>query len=211
MAVSGDLPKFVYFDLGNVLFSFSNERACRQMAAVAQVSPDAVEDFFFAADRSNRLERGEVSPRQLYDEFCTALDCRPNYEAMLLAGSDMFALNVDIVPVVAQLTAANIRIGILSNTSLPHWEFLTGGQYRILQDYFEVFALSFQIGVMKPERKIYEVAADLAGTVPECIFFTDDRPENVAAARQAGWTASQYESADKLAARLRAWGLSFNY
>ena len=90
---------------------------------------------------------------QLYDEFCSALDCRPAYEALLQAGSDMFGLQVDIVPIVAQLTAANIRIGILSNTSLPHWEFLTRGQYRILQDYFDVFALSFQIGAMKPARK----------------------------------------------------------
>ena len=46
MAVSGNLPKFVYFDLGNVLCSFSNERACRQMAEVAGVSPEAVEEFF---------------------------------------------------------------------------------------------------------------------------------------------------------------------
>ena len=40
-------PKFIYFDLGNVLLNFSDERACRQMAAVCGATPEAVADAMF--------------------------------------------------------------------------------------------------------------------------------------------------------------------
>ena len=35
-------PKFIYFDLGNVLLRFDHELACRQMAAVAGTTPELV-------------------------------------------------------------------------------------------------------------------------------------------------------------------------
>ena len=158
-----------------------------------------------------RAECGQVTARELYDEFCQRFDCRPDFHELSRAGADIFWLNTEIVPLIAQLTAANVRLGVLSNTSDLHWEFISQGRYRILQDYFEVKVLSFEVGAMKPATEIYQAATEIAGVEPHEIFFTDDRPENIEGALEAGWDAVQYSSAPELAGELRKRGLQFNY
>lgn len=204
-------PKFLYFDMGKVLLGFSHAHACEQVAKVANVPLERVQQFFTPERSLNRLECGAVSSRELYEDFCDTFDCRPDFDELTWAGSDIFCLNAEMVPLVAQLAAANLRMGLLSNTCDAHWEFVSRGRYRILSDFFEVAALSFEIGAMKPAPKIYAAATQLAGVDPADIFFTDDRAENVSGARDAGWSAVQYSSAPQVAAELRERGLKFNY
>lgn len=54
----------------------------------------------------------------------------------------------------------------------------------------------------KPDRRIYEIAAELAGAAPERCLFVDDRNENVEAARTLGMTGVLYRTAADLAAAL---------
>jgi FMN phosphatase YigB (HAD superfamily) len=67
---------------------------------------------------------------------------------------------------------------------------------------------------MKPDGKIYQSAISMAnqlvGCQPDEIFFTDDKPENVAAAIEAGMNAKLFESAALLNLQLRESGVSFN-
>lgn len=204
-------PRFIYFDLGNVLLFFDHHLAARQMAEVAGIPAERVWQVVFESDLAPRYESGEVDDRAFYEAFCRATDTRPDFDALLLAGSDIFTLNVSIVPVVAALRAAGYRLGILSNTSPAHWNYCTGGRYVILDREFDVHALSYEIGACKPDPKIYEAAAKLAGVPPEHIFFIDDVARNVAGAQAAGFDAVQYTATAALAAELRRRGLKFNY
>ncbi|MCC5578140.1 HAD-IA family hydrolase [Microtetraspora sp. AC03309] len=51
---------------------------------------------------------------------------------------------------------------------------------------------SARVGVVKPDRRIYEIAAELAGAAPERCLFVDDRAENVAGAVALGMTGVVY-------------------
>ena len=104
---------------------------------------------------------------------------------------------------------AGHRLGVLSNTCAAHWNYCLP-RYTLLRK-FEVYALSFEIGAMKPDPTTYRAAADLAGAAPEEIFFTDDRPENVEAALAAGYDAVPFTTAARLADDLRRRGVEFNY
>ena len=64
---------------------------------------------------------------------------------------------------------------------------------------------------MKPDAEIYAAAADLAHVRPEEIFFTDDREENVVAAKEAGFDAALYASPLDLARQLHQRAVAFNY
>jgi glucose-1-phosphatase len=203
--------QFIYFDLGNVLLRFSHERAAEQMGRVAGVPAQKVWDVVFATGgMEDAYERGDLSREQFYARFCEAVGSRSDLAALDLAGSDIFDLNVPLVGLVGHLYATGHRLGILSNTSLSHWEYVTG-RFGILTSMFSVYALSFRLRAMKPDRAIYDAAAKLAATPPEQIFFTDDRPEHVAAARAAGWDAVQYESVGQLNAEFRRRGVTMNY
>ncbi|MEU0571616.1 HAD-IA family hydrolase [Nonomuraea sp. NPDC005983] len=61
---------------------------------------------------------------------------------------------------------------------------------------------SAQVGVAKPDRRIYEIAAERAGAAPERCLFVDDRLENVEAARALGMTGVHYRGVADLAAVL---------
>jgi len=51
---------------------------------------------------------------------------------------------------------------------------------------------------------------EAAGLAPDEVFFTDDRPENVAAARELGWRAEVFSDSQKLAMDLEQHGIRFN-
>jgi glucose-1-phosphatase len=204
-------PRFVYFDLGNVLLNFDHPLACRQMGAVAGVPAEQVWQVVFDSGLNLRYERGEINDQQFYEAFCEQTGTRPDPAELNRAGSDIFSLNVPIMPIVAALDGAGYRLGILSNTGSAHWNWCAKGRYGIIVHPFKVHALSFEIGAVKPDAKIFAAAAKLAGVNPEEIFFTDDIAGHVAGARAAGFDAVQYTGAAALAEELRKRGVEFNY
>ncbi len=203
-------PRFLYFDLGNVLLFFDHEVACRQMADVAGVREELVRDVVFGSDLQLRYERGEITCEEFHDVFCRETKSQPTISALHRAGSDIFKLNVAIVPVVAGIRRAGYRIGILSNTCKAHWDFITP-RYKLISSAFDLTVLSFEVGAMKPAPKIYEAAAKRANVLPNEILLVDDRDENVQAAREGGFDAVQFTSTPNLMQDLRDRRLRFNY
>lgn len=59
----------------------------------------------------------------------------------------------------------------------------------------------------KPDPAIYRLAAERAGLPPEQLAFVDDKPANVAAARELGFHGLVFTDAATLRADLRALGL----
>ncbi len=199
-------PRFIYFDLGNVLLNFDHHRSARQMAEVAGTSEQVVWQFVFEGDLLLEYERGAITTREFYEAFCARAQSRPDFDALLLAASDIFELNESIVPLLAELRDRGHRLGILSNTNEAHWNFVADGRFPLIQDFFERYALSFEMGSMKPDLAAYKTASELAGVAPAEIFFTDDRLDNVAAARAAGFDAVRFVGVEALREELRSRG-----
>lgn len=206
----GSPPEFLYFDLGNVLLFFDHRLAARQMAAVAGVCAERVWDVVYASGLYLRRETRELSDEDYYETICAAIGVRPDPLLFERAGCDIFRRNHTMLPVMAQLKAAGYRLGLLSNTCATHYEFFADGRFRMIPEAFDVVVLSYEEGVMKPDRRIYETAAHRAGVPPERIFFADDLAANVEGARAAGIDAVQYTDTPRLLRDLRRRGVVFN-
>jgi putative hydrolase of the HAD superfamily len=204
-------PAFIYFDLGNVLLNFSHRRAARQMAEVAGVSAEKVWQVVFEGGLEWRFELGEIDARQFYERFCEGTGTRPDYDALDQAGSAIFDYNLTMLPLVAHLERAGHRLGILSNTNESHWKYCASGRYATIPASFEITVLSYQVHAMKPDEKIYRIAAERAGLAPENIFYTDDRMENVEGALRAGFDAVHYTTTPALARELRRRGVESSF
>lgn len=200
-------PAFVYFDLGNVLFAFDRGRAFRQMAAVSGATADAVESAVMGDGLQAALELGEIDWAGFHRAFSRRTGTTSDPGALARAASDMFTLKVETLPVVFALERIGVPTGILSNTCDVHWRQLLAGDYAVLGGTFAVAVLSHEERRSKPDPEIYAVAADRAGVPADRIFFTDDIPAHVDAARRAGWDAEVFESAAGLAAALGRRGL----
>lgn len=201
-------PEFVFLDLGNVIVSFDREKSFRQMAAAAGIDAALVRQAIEAGGLQEALERGAIDWPRFHEEFCRHTGTTPAPETLAQAASDMFALNIDMLPVIAGLERAGVPIGILSNTCGIHWNHLLASRYAVLPGNFVPTVLSHEVAAIKPEPAIYAHAAERIGVPPERIFFCDDIPAHVDAARAAGWDAEVFESASGLIDALDRRGLN---
>jgi glucose-1-phosphatase len=202
--------QFLYFDLGNVLLSFSHERMCRQMAEVARIEAEAVRRALFepagAESLQWRFERGDFDHQGVYEQFCQQVGVRPGRDVLYAAACDIFVEIPETVALVRRLASAGYRLGILSNTNLADWAFVTA-RFPFLGECFEQHALSFEAREMKPHAAIYEYAARRAGVPTRDVFFTDDRAENVDGAEAAGVDAVIFTTVDQLRQDLEQRGI----
>src|SRR5262249_42798396 len=95
---------------------------------------------------------------------------------------------------------------LVSNTNEAHIDFVRS-HYRIL-DYFDHRILSYEVGSLKPDPEIFEHAIALSGHPPEALFFTDDREENVLAAKLLGMRTHQFKTEARLVDALQQAGVA---
>lgn len=201
-------PEFVYLDLGNVVFSFDRSLAFRQMAQVCGTDPGSIETVLVSEGLQEQLERGRLNWDEFHAEFSRRTGTNSDPTRLARAAADMFEPLAGMYPVIAGLARAGCPFGILSNTCGLHWEHLVAGRPWVLAEGPRELVLSHEVGALKPDRRIYDVAAARAGVPPERIFFCDDIPAHVAAAREAGWDAEVFRSAAGLIDALDRRGLA---
>jgi FMN phosphatase YigB (HAD superfamily) len=85
------------------------------------------------------------------------------------------------------------RLVALSNTDEVHWTYVVR-RYPIFK-LLDGWVVSYEEGIAKPDPRIYQVLVEryCDGRLP--VFYTDDSPEYVAAARNLGWAAEVFVDA----------------
>ena len=78
--------------------------------------------------------------------------------------------------------------------------------YPVLAE-FDMAFVSGHLELVKPDPAIYAHLEAGTGVAPGRLLFTDDRPENIAAARARGWQAHLFDGPEGLARRLVEAGL----
>lgn len=72
---------------------------------------------------------------------------------------------------------------------------------------FDRTYVSGEMGVIKPDPRIYQMVEADCGLAGDRLLFADDRADNIAAAADRGWRTHQFETWQGWAARLVAEGL----
>ena len=197
-------PKFIYFDLGNVLLFFDHRRACRQLADLTGVDAQRIWELLFASGYELDFEAGRISSRQVHERFLQETGAQLDFDSFARAFSDIFEVNLGVKIVLAQLAYCGYRLGILSNTNEMHWQLLTDGRYGLIPAVFEQLVLSYEVGAVKPEPAIFQAAAQKAGVAPGEIFYVDDIPGHIEGARAVGFDAAQFIDTPDLVSQLRS-------
>jgi putative hydrolase of the HAD superfamily len=147
------------------------------------------------------LERGESTNEEFerrLAEHLTHADGRPVAPDGLLAR--MFAatvLETGMHDLVKALRRAGLRTALLSNS----WG---NDDYprHLFAELFDVVVISSEVGMRKPEERIFRHAASLLGLEPrECVFI-DDVQANVVAAEAIGLVGLHHREAAPTIARL---------
>jgi epoxide hydrolase-like predicted phosphatase len=92
-------------------------------------------------------------------------------------------LNTQLAGYAASLRPA-VRTGIISNSFVGARE-REQERYHF-DEYMDVIIYSHEVGITKPDRRIYELACERLDVRPAEMIFVDDLPENTEAARDLG-------------------------
>jgi epoxide hydrolase-like predicted phosphatase len=146
------------------------------------------------------LERGEWTNEQFELALARELVLEdggavagPGLLTRMFAGS---TLDEAMVRLFRRLHADGVPTGLLSNS----W----GGSYptELFGEMFDAVVISAEVGMRKPEPRIFLHAAGLLGIDPQECIFIDDIEANITAAEQLGFTGVLHDAADGTAERV---------
>jgi putative hydrolase of the HAD superfamily len=170
-------------DYGGVLTTdvFASFRA---FCAAEGLEPDAMRE---------RL-RSDTEARELLAQLETgalaAAEFEPRLAALLEVESERLIARLfgGLEPDVAMLDGVRaahrdgVRTALLSNS----WGDALAYDDALLEELFDAWVISSQVGLRKPEPAIYELAAERLGLPPAACVFVDDLPGNLKPARALG-------------------------
>lgn len=107
---------------------------------------------------------------------------------------------LDAVTLAAQLTASPLQVALLSNA--PH-DLAGPLRFSPLLRGFDALFFSCEIGLCKPDSRVYEHVLRELGAAPHETLFIDDREDNIRAAATLGIRVHHYTGAAGLAALLQ--------
>lgn len=197
-------PRALLLDLGNVLTFHDNALLFRRLGARAGLDGEEVQRRLMgpAWDAANRGALDEEGIRQ---SVCGALGVELSMEAFAPLWSCHFRSNETLFPLLESLSS-RLTLVLVSNTNALHWAFLQR-ELPVLRC-FHARVASCEVGHIKPEPRIYEIALERAGCAPEEAAFFDDIDEYVQAARSLGVLGELFTTTARFRAQLEALGIS---
>lgn len=197
----------IVFDLGNVLIPFDYSKAINKLNQVETGLGNRFYDFFKSNYNLHRdFERGKISEKEFIKKMLSIVNHKIDATTLCKYYADIFSLNEDVISLLPLLNK-NYKLFLLSNTDSIHkkygWE-----KYEFLK-YFDDLILSFEVGAVKPEEKIYRSVEEASGFSSSEHFFIDDIQEYVDGAKNVGWDAVQFVNYQKLVNDLKERKISF--
>jgi putative hydrolase of the HAD superfamily len=195
----------LFFDIGGVLGSNGWDRQQRA-AAVRHFGVDVAELEDLHGETVAMLEQGRMG----LDEYlrCTVF-YRPrsftpeDFKAFMRAQSVPDQESIALARALAR--TGRYRLMTINNESAEL------NQYRLehfgLRDVFVTFFSSCWVGILKPARRIYEVALAMSQAEPSSSVFIDDREQNLEPARALGMQTIRFTDARQLRQDLAGLGV----
>jgi putative hydrolase of the HAD superfamily len=187
-------------DWGGVLTTdvFASFRA---FCTAEGLAPDTVRELFREDPRARELlaglETGTLEREAFEREFAMLLGVAPEGIVERLFG----AIGPDeaMLDAVRAARAAGLRTGLLSNS----WR-AEDYDRALLEELFDVWVISGEVGMRKPDPAIYALAAERLGLPAEAIVYVDDLPGNLKPARALGMATVVHRDAAETLPQLEA-------
>jgi putative hydrolase of the HAD superfamily len=172
----------------------------REFCVAEGLLPDTVRDRFMkdpmARDLLAHLETGRLTEEEFESKFAAVLDIERSDGLIdrLFAGMRPDQTMLDAVRAAKR---AGVRTGLISN-SWGH------GRYdrALFPELFDGVVISGDVGLRKPDPRIYELGAEAVDLPPSACVFVDDLPGNLKPARELGMATVRHVRAEQTISEL---------
>ena len=196
--------RLIICDFGGVICTFDYRIFCERLARRTGRTADQVFAAVFEDHLQQDFETGRLSGRDYHRAVMARLDVDVPYEEFFPLYGDIFT---EIPATCDLLRRLHTRypLYLLSDTNEIHFEYVRRSVPVL--SVFDEFIVSHQVGVLKPDPRIYEEAVRRSGLPAAACVFMDDRPANVDGAARVGMHAVHFQSPAQVAAELARLGV----
>jgi len=183
--------RVVLFDLGGVLVRLGGVAALQDLAGM--VDETEVWSRWLACEWVRRFERGGCSASDFATGVVTNWSLPISAEEFLERfrqwPAGLYEGALELIETVRHQTP----VGCLSNTNGLHWAVMQ--EWGLASAFDHVF-LSYRMGLVKPDREVFEQVALALGVAAAQVIFLDDNAVNVDQAAITGFDAWQVRGID---------------
>lgn len=194
----------IIFDLGNTLIRFDHSISAKKFANLFHLDTEEVRKLFFDSKLTQAFERGQISSKDFYARITGHLGVKIPFKDFVSIWNDIFWLDEGSCAIARRLKK-DYKLFLLSNISRLHYEYIVK-KFDILKIFDEII-VSFAVGAIKPEQRIFEDAVRRAGGDKSAVLYIDDREDLIREATAFGIESIKYEGSGKLEKDLKERGI----
>jgi putative hydrolase of the HAD superfamily len=187
--------KTIFWDIGGVLERTEDHQERHAVADRLGWSVKDLSRLIFGHSDQYRIQLGKISPEEHFANIAKALEISvsevPGIFDAFFAGD---RLDLELVAYIRSLQQDHTT-AVISNYTVILRDKIEN-QWQI-GDAFDELIISSEVGIMKPDPGIYQIALQRTGTQAEDAVFIDDFIENVEGARKVGMHAIHFETREQ--------------
>ena len=173
----------VFFDFGGVIQRTEYQAPRQYLAQRFSMEYDDIDNIVFNSPTAKQATVGEIPVQKHWEAVAKRL--KVSKEQITGVENEFFAGDVIDHSIVEYLRSLRPRFktGLISNAWSDMREYLVR---KKLDAVFDTLTISAEVGVAKPEAKIYHLALEQAQVQPEAAVFVDDVLANIEACEALG-------------------------
>lgn len=196
--------KAVIFDWGGVLIHDPSIELMDYCAKKLGISVDILKIEYQVYEKD--FQKGKTKESEVWHKICKKLAITmPQSGSIWKEGVEYsFKNNEQVIDIARELKKKGFKLGFLSNTEIPAFNFFKKQNY----DFLDVSVFSCLEGYVKPEKEIYEIILNRLGVQPEEAIFIDDRAMHIEGAKKLGINTILFTNAENLTKKLQNYGVN---
>lgn len=197
----------IFFDFGGVLYFPPQRRSLRRWQSLLGLKNDPmINELFGTPEQSETVRKvftGEISETEIEERLAR----RWGFNTALLRwlrrrSFSARRFNQPLADFISSLRP-RYRTAILSNAGDQSRRILCDAYH--LDQVVDQVIISAEVGLAKPDERIYRLALERLAVQPEESLFVDDLAINIEAARRVGMQTVQFHSTEQVLAELGGW------
>jgi epoxide hydrolase-like predicted phosphatase len=190
----------VFVDFGGVIMRTEDKGPRARQAERLGMTYRDLEKIVFESESSQRASTGEITEEAHWQAVAGALNVsRQEADKIIEAFFSGDRADKTLLDLLRSLRPER-KVGLISNAWSGLRAFITKQKF---EDVFDEMIVSAEVGLVKPDPRIYRLALEKLGTQPEESVFLDDVLVNVEAARSVGMSAIQFTQPEKALEELK--------
>ena len=187
--------KAVIWDMGGVLLRTEDSKPRQRLAERLGVDRAKLEEMVFWGESGSRAQLGEISIDQHWENLRSDFNLSPEGLEKFKEGfwgGDF--VDQELVEYIRSLRKSN-KTGLLSNAFSNLRQVID--QVWKFADAFDEMIISAEVGLVKPDDRIFHLALDRLGVTAEQTVFIDDFKSNISAANRLKIHAIHFKSPEQ--------------